>query len=296
MIVCKSLNKEFETRDEMFRELKHNENKIISLKKARLYKSALKGQISINGAYLRDDSVTKAGLQVKSGYVYPVINTTRYMDMHDDVHWDGLWKKTLKENVGKIFYLSGHIFNLDNVIAWPEDVNAFTKIVPWISVGKDFEGDTEALIFEIAEEKLVKESARDAIRERRKVQGSVSMQYVKVMMGIDSNDKEYILNKQYYDSKIDLIANKKEVKDQGYFFGVEEGKIAREGSLVLLGSNDATEIIYPDNEEVDDVMEDDDKNCRKPKKEFQPEQSTEKNIEPPSGTQIDWSKLKIEIH
>jgi hypothetical protein len=172
---------------------------------------------------------------------------------------------------------------LDNVIAWPEDVKAFTKSISWNLVGKDFEGETEALIFEIPEEKIVKESARDAIRDRRKVQGSVSMVYVKVDMAIDSKEKEYAYNKQVFDSYINEIANKEVAIEQGFYFLVSEAKIAREGSMVLLGSNDATEIIYPDmpdDEEMDD-MEDDEKGCRRRKKVVEPSDDTQEKIEPP---------------
>jgi hypothetical protein len=247
-LYCRTLDKIFRTKKELFKELKLNEDKIISLKKAKEYKSAEKGQISISGAYLKTDIANKAGLDTKVGFVYPVINTTRYMDDQDDVHLDGLWKKTLQEQTGKIFYLAEHSKKIDDVIAWPEDVKVFTQLIDWSFVGKDYQGQTEALIFEIDESKLKKQSALEAIKERRKVQGSVSMFYVKVNMAIDSTDKEYSVNKAYFDSKIDLIANKDKALEQGYFFGVEEAKIGKEGSMVLFGANDATEIIYSKNE------------------------------------------------
>ena len=246
MIRCKALNKSFKTKDELFKELKLNEDKILSLKKAQEYKSAEKGQLSIIGAYLKSDIAEKAGLTTKTGFVYPVINTTRYMDDQDDVHFDGLWKKSLQEQAGKIFYLSEHSKKIDDVIAWPEDVRAFTQLIDWSFVGKEYQGQTEALVFEINESKIKKASALEAIKDRRKVQGSVAMLYVKINMGVDSTDKEYAVNKAYFDSKIDLIANKDQVLEQGFFFGVEEAKINKEGSMVLFGSNDATEIIYSD--------------------------------------------------
>jgi hypothetical protein len=63
------------------------------------------------------------------------------------------------------------------------------------------------------------------------------------MMGIDSKDKMYAVNKQYFDSRINEIANKDKAIEQGYFFGVEELKIHKEGSMVIAGgSNDATRI------------------------------------------------------
>ena len=75
------------------------------------------------------------------------------------------------------------------------------------------------------------------------LENSIRMQYVKVQMGIDSMDKMYAENKRYYDSRIGEIANADVVKEQGYFFGVEELKIHKEGSMVIAGgSNDATRI------------------------------------------------------
>jgi hypothetical protein len=272
MIYSKTLDRSFETKDELFKELKLNEDKIISLKKADKTFSAEKGQISISGAYLKLANAYKAGIEAKEGCVYPVINTTRYMDMHDDVHFDGLWKKTLIEQKGKIFYLSGHSMKIDDVIAWPEDVKAFTQLIDWSFVGKNYSGQTEALIFEIDTSKIKKLSALDALKEHRKVQGSVSMMYVKVTMAVNSEDKDFAINKAYWDSHIDLIANKDKTIEQGYFFGVEEARIYKEGSMVLLGSNDATEIIYPeDNRAVDDTL---------------------KTIEPPfNGTRPDYNFL-----
>jgi len=255
MIRCNALNKSFETKKELFAALKASEDRVISFKKAQNYKSAEKGQLSGVEAFLKTDIAEKAGLITKQGYVYPVINTTRYMDDQDDVHFDGIWKKSLSEQAGKIFYLSSHSKKIDDVIAWPEDVRAFTQLIDWTSVGKNYAGQTEALIFEIPEDKLKKEVAVNAIRERRKVQGSVSMYYVKIMMGIDSTEKYYAVNKVYFDSKINLIANQDVVREQGYFFGVEEAKINKEGSLVLQGSNDATEIIYSDEKTEPSVID-----------------------------------------
>jgi hypothetical protein len=265
MIHCKALNKDFSNKEDLFRELKLNENKIISLKKAQKYESAKKGQLSPVGAYMKPDIAIKAGLDVKDGYIYPVINTTRYMDSHEDVHFDGLWKKTLQEQEGKIFYASNHSLDIDNVIAWPEDVKAFTKLIDWSWVGKDFSGQTEALIFEVAEKNIQKPTALEAIKQRRKVQGSVSMIYVKIKMGINSEEKDYAENKAYWDSHIDMIVNKDMAEGLGYFFGVEEARIYKEGSLVLAGSNDATKIIYAD-------------------KNQPPQGTDEDNTEPPDGT------------
>lgn len=64
-------------------------------------------------------------------------------------------------------------------------------------------------------------------------------------------DKQY---KDYYDKRISEIVNREVAETLGYFWGVEEAKIITEGSMVLLGSNDATPV-------------------------------NQKDIEPPAGTQ-----------
>ena len=116
-------------------------------------------------------------------------------------------------------------------------------------------GQTEALIYKIPEDKIVKPTALDAIKQRRKVQGSVSMIYVKIKLAINSDDKEYAENKAFWDSHIDEIANKEDVEKQGYFLAFRRLEFTKKGSLVLFGSNDATEIMYPKDEPLESTHE-----------------------------------------
>ncbi len=240
MIKSAVLNKEFASKEELFKELKQNEKKLISLKKAAIKKSE-----GVNYSEIKLEA-TKGIQGIEDGFIYPVINTTRYMDSHDDVHMDGLWKKSLQEQKGKIFYVSNHSLEVDDVVAWPEDVEAFVQDIPWTAVGKDFKGTTQALIFKIDKSKLKKKKVVEAITEKRPLENSVRMCYVQITLAIDANEKEYAGNKAYYDAHINEIANKEQVMEQGYFFGVDEAKIYKEGSVVLFGSNDATGIIYPE--------------------------------------------------
>lgn len=249
MIILKEFPQiEFKSKEAAFKHLKENAEKIIALKKAEIQKSFEKGGIStfLNKAISEE---TKAVLGMKAGKVYPVINTTNYMDSHSDVHFDGIWESSIKQNKGNIYYVADHELKLNNVIAYPDDVKVFTKVLPWGLFGKDYEGETQALIFEIDEDKLVNETARKAITEKRKLQNSVRMQYVKIRLALNSEAQEDQMYKAYFDEKLKVIANKAEVLEQGYFWGVEEAKIVKEGSMVLFGSNDATPILTPDTEE-----------------------------------------------
>ena len=276
MITCKQFpGKTFNSKEEVFKHLRENVSKIIAVKKATIHKSFENGCV-FSGFLLKEDgNIGKVGPQMKEDYIYPVINTTRYLDMHDDAHFDGIWNKSVKEQNGKIFYVTDHETKIDSIIAWPEDVNVMVKSVPWSFVGKDYQGNTEALIYEIPKDKLVHEGAKKIIADKRPVQNSVRMQYVTIKLAMNSTAKEDITYKEYYDKRINEIANKDVAEAQGYFFGIEEAKIVTEGSMVIRGSNDATPIRQKDTVAVDDTTE---------------------KIEPPLGTQTKqsiFSNLKL---
>lgn len=254
-ITCKDFpEKVFATKDELFAELRANADNIIALKKADVQKSYEKGCVSSTFLVPKECTALKTGPQMKEGFVYPVINTTKYMDSHRDVHFDSIWNKSVKEQQGKVFYVADHLTYIDNVIAWPEDVKMMVKSVPWSFVGKSYSGNTEALIYEIAKNKIVNAKAKEIIETKRPVQNSVRMMYVTIKLGMNSDNEDDKKYKDYYDSRIKEIANKEDVEELGYFWGVEEAKIITEGSMVIRGSNDATPV-------------------------------QQKNIEPPSGTQ-----------
>lgn len=249
MITCKYFpDKKFANKAELFAALRANVKKIIAVKTSEIYDSHKKGAIDIS--FIPEDMYTKVngsdvgktGPHMKDGFVYPIINTTRYMDMHDDVHFDGTFQRSAKEQNGKLYYVADHEIKIDSIIAWPEDVNVMVKQIPWSFVNKSYDGSTEALIYEIDKNKIVHDKAAEIIKEKRPVQNSVRMQYVSIKLGMNSdnpNDREY---KTYYDTRIKDIVNKDVAEEKGYFFGVEEAKIVKEGSMVILGSNDATSI------------------------------------------------------
>lgn len=243
MIKCIELDRDFATKQEMFKALLDNEEKIIGVKKAAIQKSCDKGQLDTFNLFKVTEE-TKSLLSLKEGYIYPVINTTKYLDSHNDVHFNGIWNKSVKEQQSKILYVTDHEVKTSTVIAWQSDVTMLLKEVPWSFVGKNYEGNTQALIFEIKEDAIENEDAKKIISKRRPVQNSVRMQYVKIRLAINDTAKEFAEHKSYFDSVVESIANKEVAMERGYFWGVEEAKIVTEGSMVPYGSNDATPIQY----------------------------------------------------
>jgi hypothetical protein len=141
-------------------------------------------------------------------------------------------------------YALDHELKWDSILAWQKDVKMFTANVDWSIVGKSYSGQTEALIFEIAKDKIARKDVLKSIEDKAsEFENSIRMIYMKLYLGLNSSDKAYASNKAYYDSKIEEIANKEVAEEKGYFWGVEELAIYKEGSLVVAGgSNDATSI------------------------------------------------------
>lgn len=236
--------KVFTTKEELFTELRTNAANILACKTSEIYNSINKGATDLATGFLlkSNPEECKTGPQMKEGFVYPVINTTKYMDSHSDVHLDGIWDRSAKEQNGKLFYVTDHEIKTSTIIAWPGEVNVMVKSVPWSWVGKDYAGNTQALIYEINKSSIVNPTAKEIIENKRPVQNSVRMQYVSIKLCMNSNAKEDIDYKANYDKWINEISNKEVAEAQGYFFAVEEAKIIKEGSMVPLGSNDATPI------------------------------------------------------
>lgn len=269
-IYCKELDRYFDTHEDMFAQLKANESAIITMKTENIYKSVEKGHSKLkflDTTKVSVEDAEKAGFKVEDDYIYPIISTTKYMDSHSDVHFDGCFKRTVKEQKGNVYYILDHELKFNSIIAWQKDVEMFISDIPWSWVGKDYEGNTQALVFKIRKDAIILPNVLKAIEDKdAEFENSIRMRYIKVKFAINSNNKDYAVNKQYWDSRINEIANNKEAKEQGYFWGVEELAIYKEGSLVVAGgSNDATSIVTGN-----------DKNANNKEVE-QPEESVNKN-------------------
>ena len=65
------------------------------------------------------------------------------------------------------------------------------------------------------------------------------MQYVKIQLAVNSEDKYFREEKETWDKYVNEIVNREHAEEKGYFFAVTEAKII-EGSAVLVGSNRVT--------------------------------------------------------
>lgn len=233
-------DKTFTSKEELFKELKAQKKELMILKCAQV-----KSSDSVPMSSYQSKEAIKAISGLDKDFIYPVINTTKYMDSHNDVHINGIWDKSVDDQQNKILYLVNHDLSVGKVIAFPKDVHVMTKEIKWRDLGADFDGSTQSLMFKTNTFAYSNKDAVDVIENKIDIEHSVRMQYVSLELAIDSSDSDYAAEAEIWSKHINDIANKGRAVEKGYFWAVTEAKIYKEGSMVLAGSNDVTPMVYP---------------------------------------------------
>lgn len=244
MIFCRELNKSFETKEQMFIELKAHKDKIIKLKKATVKESDGFVAMYKNGTATKEEG--ESGMPKIGDFIYPVINTTNYFDSHGDVHINGIWDVSARDQKGKVHYIINHELSIGNVIAYPQDVEPMVVDMSWKELGYDYQGSTQALIFKA----LLSEASNDAfvkaVMQGIALQNSIRMQYISMTLCVDSDSDDFKQERVNFYKYLPDIANKDDILNEGYYWAITEAKIYLEGSAVLRGSNPKTPILTTD--------------------------------------------------
>lgn len=241
MIHSVELNKSYESKDLLFKDLREKKEEIIDLKKAQILKSCDKG-LSVIAKPIASKVIKtefKNFSQDDKNY-YIAVNSTKLLDSHRDLHLDGIWDRTAKEQQGKNYLVADHELKMGSVIARKEYITMFVAEVSWSALGKDYEGNTEVLVYQIPKDKIICETSKEWLESGDDIEASVRMQYVNIKLALDSNEKGDEEEKKEYDKYYPMIANKDEFESIYYFWTVYEAKNVRESSLVLFGSNHGT--------------------------------------------------------
>lgn len=257
MIFCKSLNKEFETKEEMFKELKANMDIIIDKKKSEFQHSCDKGTAvsckSLNGIKLND--AEKASIEIDDDYYYIVVNSTNILDSHEDLHVDGIWNKSVQDNQGKNYLVTDHELSIENVVVRKEHIEMFVATVSFKSLGYPYSGNTQILVYKFRKDRVLIQAVKEWLESGDEIQASVRMRYVTIEFAMDSNDPEFATEKKRYEQYKTRIANAADFDYIYYFYIIKDAVNQRESSLVVAGSNHVTgNIIEPS--KVKDTQED----------------------------------------
>lgn len=248
-IFCKELNKHFESKSEMLKELKARKEDIISIKRATVkYSDPAIICLNVKDNTTKEDDDGKDNSPKIGDYVFPVINTTNYLDSHGDVHINGLWDVSIRDQKNKLYYLINHNLEIGSVVGYPKDVEAYVKTLNWSDLGRSYPGTTQALIFKVLLTEKANKDALAILVDRQPIENSVRMQYISMTLCINDNDPEFKAEYENFYKYLPVIANKEDAMERGYFWAITEAKIFKEGSMVLAGSNDATPVLYEDDE------------------------------------------------
>lgn len=248
MIKCLELGKEFATKEELFDALKSNMNDIISIKKKSIFKSCEKGA-SLNVKPLDFSKLTAdetKNIALDDKHYYIAVNSTGILDSHKDVHLPSIWNKSAKEQSFKNYLVDSHIMSINTTLVKKEYVEIFVAKVPFSVLGKNYKGQTEILVYKFPKDKVINEKAKQWLDSGDSIEASVRMQYVDIVLAMNSDRKEDKNEKKTYDELVSIIANKEDFDEILYFWGVKEAKNLNESSLVLFGSNSTTgQLIEP---------------------------------------------------
>jgi len=233
--------KEFATKEAMFAEFRANIDDIISFKKAEIQKSCNKGTaITCKSLDLLKLSDQVKGLKIDDAYYYIAVNSTKVLDSHQDLHIDGLWAKSVKEQQGMNYLVADHELTIADTIVRKEHVEMLIVRMPFALLGMPYAGDTEVLVYKFPKDKVVHSKAKEWLESGDQIEASVRMQYVTILFAMDSNDPEDITLKKNYDDYLPSIANKDDFEYIPWYFIIKEAKNVRESSLVIAGSNHVT--------------------------------------------------------
>lgn len=233
--------KEYSTKEELFADFRANIGDLISFKKSTEQKSIDKGvTLSCKSLSHIDLKGQIKGLKMDDAYYYIGVNSTKFLDSHEDLHIDGLWYRSVKEQQGLNYLVADHNLTIADTIVRKEHVEMLIVKMPFALLGKSYPGDTEVLVYKFPKDKIVNDKAKEWLESGDAIEASVRMQYVTILFAMDSNDPEDATLKKNYDDYYSMIANKDEFEYIPYYFIIKEAKNVRESSLVIAGSNSVT--------------------------------------------------------
>jgi hypothetical protein len=225
--------------------LYENKQSVISLKR-----NVTKEADALHGAtysFSESEGIYKANTAIKdyqsmtSIKTKLAINAIGLIDSHTDLHLNGIWNKSVRENKYRM-HLQEHKMQFDKIISDGLGVTAMIERYTWKALGQKYTGDTEVLVYE-----SVIDSTRNPFMFEQYAKGyvrnhSVGMRYVTIYFCVNSEEKYWSEEKANWDKYLPFAVNPEVAEDLGYFFAVKEAKEI-EGSAVVMGSNVATPTI-----------------------------------------------------
>lgn len=234
----------FDSKEDLFKHIRENKEILIDAKKSVIQKSVDKGSAVVSKCLdLLKFTDQLKGIKIDDNFYYIAVNSTMILDSHDDLHDNGIWKKSVQETQGKNYLVCDHELEVLQTITRKEHIEIFTAKIPFSLIGQPYQGDTEVLVYKIPKDQIKIEAVKEWLDSGDSIEASVRMRYVTILLALDSNNPEDATEKANYNAYINRIANKNDFEYIPYFYIIKEAQNVRESSLVVAGSNHATGLI-----------------------------------------------------
>ena len=239
---------EFQTKNDLFGYLVANKESLIAKKKSApiISDSVIhtpsvavceKDFTSVKSEVVNKDMNLPEGvIRVKA-----VANSANFVDSHMDVLLPNAPAKSIKERKGMIPHLRDHIH--ETIAEVGDVVSIALEDLPVKQLGfKGSDQTTQCVVFTTDIRKDYSLSTYERYRLGKAKQHSIGLQYVKLLLCINSDEEDYKEEKQNFDKYYPQVINKDIIDQRGFFWVVPEYKLI-ENSVVLFGSNPYTPTI-----------------------------------------------------
>jgi hypothetical protein len=234
-------NKSFTDKMDMIRFMQENKSELFALKKAE-YKTKSEPMLNSN-IFVKEftpiiEDIKSDFIQVKT-----VVNTTNVIDSHMDLHLQGIWNKTVKDNPNS-YHLKSHKSDFEFVIS--NKAKSYNEKMNFKDLGLSIDFEMEANINEFILERSKLPIMFDAYKNGEVNEHSIGMMYVDLDIAYRNEESQKEMD---FFNEMKAKAINPEVADEcGYFWVVSQAK-KREGSAVVFGSNSITPTLYVKNYE-----------------------------------------------
>lgn len=225
---------------ELYKFLIENKKELINEKKSLPVKwadsfshnSTVKFKTKSGAVKDANDSDTEDPTDTDVLRVEVVANTCLWMDSQSDVLLIDSSKRSIKNNKELMQHIHDHQYSVEAKVG--EVVDVQLRTMAWKDLGVSIPGSTQVIVFITDVMKDYNLKVFNQYKAGKIKQHSIGLRYVNIELAI--NDPDYEKEIDFWNKYIDLIGNKDEAIEQGYFWVVSEIKLL-ENSCVLFGSN-----------------------------------------------------------
>ena len=177
-----------------------------------------------------------------------------------DVLTKGSAKKTISDkgasNKSLMYHLKNHNHSTDGIVGG--EVMASTEMVDLsqFNMKSDIK-KAEALMVSSIVKKKYDSKVYELYLDDEVKQHSIGLKYIKIYLCVNSEEEDYVMEKENWDKYYNEVINKEKVDSKGYFWAVTEYKLL-ENSCVLWGSNELTTV-----QDIDKSIEPSDNDTQK---------------------------------